>query len=110
MAKDENRQDYALAVIAQMKKMKIDIPGVVGVGVEHTGDVALAGKDQIGVSAGYARFAGDVVPIKISGVELTGEIPGFTAIPADAATDSGKGRIVIAVGAENGAGVEAQQV
>src|SRR4051812_3305365 len=110
MAKDGKRLDNGLAVIAQLEEMEINISGIVGVGMEHASDVSLAGVYQVGISAGNARFAGDIVSLWIGGVKLTGEIPGFTTIPADAAADSRTLRIVIAVGAENGAGMESQQL
>src|SRR4051794_40258412 len=49
-AKDDKRQSNGLAVIAQVKKMEIEVPGGVGVGMEHADNSALTGNDQIGVS------------------------------------------------------------
>jgi hypothetical protein len=88
--------------------MEIDIPGGVGVGVEHADHFALTGVHQIGISTGNVRFTRNVVALRISDVELTGEIPAFPAIATYAATHPGSVGIVVAVGAKNCAGVEAQ--
>ena len=94
---------------SQHQPVQVDAAIPVSIGVKDTRELPGSGFDEIGIAAGNARFAGDVVSFRIGGVELTGEIPAFAAILADAATDARTGRIVIAIGAENGAGVEAQQ-